>query len=751
MLLRYWFPIALVALLLLALPGLVLFAFDLFGREAEVNSYLEGRFGFSHHLPVSLAAASLLFLVPIGIVLLYFLRLKRKPVAVPTTFLWKKSIEDLHVNRLMQWLRRNVLLLLQILAILAILYAVLGPRLHGSATSGKHYILLIDNSASMSATDVQPNRLEWAKAEAQKEIDAATDNDVGLVIAFNSSAEIRQSWTTNRALLRKAVDDIKPTSNPTRIEEALSLAESLPNPTRSTENEAMRPENPEPGKERTYAQVEGIPAEVHLFSDGRFADVPDFSLTNLQMNFHVPGTPGTGSADNIGIVHMNVVRDEDDPTRLQVAVRLLNFRDQPAQATLALDVLARGSTVRDARQRPVYLPRRIIEPPPDGDPNKPGKDVPGEQTVRFDLTGVEENADVVLRAKLAGNTDAFPLDDEAWLVLGIVRKARVLIAGPSNPVLRHFFDSKSTRQVAEVQYIEPELLKDRENYLDPARSGEFDLVIFDRCAPATEEEMPRANTFFIGQPPPPWKTEEASKPDDPYRVEKVLFPQVRGWTDQHPIMHGLRGWHELEIAEGFRVKNLPERTPRLLEGDRDLVLMFALSRQAYSDIVLAFPLETTDAKWNTRWFLKPLFPLFLRNLLYGLGNIRDATAEETVRPGQIKLLRPSSATNEVRVTSPSGQSVKLERGTRADFAFGGTTEVGVYTASWPGETRRFAVNLFDPEESHIEPRPLVQIGAEKVQAGQTRKQPRELWRWLVLAGLIFLLVEWWIYNRRVQV
>ena len=54
---------------------------------------------------------------------------------------------------------------------------------------------MIDNSASMSATDVKPNRLDWAKAEALKEIDAATDADFGMVIVFNSTAEIRQSYT----------------------------------------------------------------------------------------------------------------------------------------------------------------------------------------------------------------------------------------------------------------------------------------------------------------------------------------------------------------------------------------------------------------------------------------------------------------------------------------------------------------------------------------------------------------------------
>jgi hypothetical protein len=644
MLLRYWFPIALVALLVLALPGLVVFGADLLGYQAEVNRWLEDRFALSHHLPIPLTAATLLVLVPVLIVLLYFLRLKRKPQPVPSTFLWKKSIEDLHVNRLMQWLRRNVLLLLQLLAILAIIYAILGPRLHGSVESGRHYILIIDNSASMSATDGKPNRLELAKAEALKEIDAATDSDSGMVIVFNSAAEIRQSYTTNRALLRRAVEAIGPTQQPTKIEEALSLAESLANPTRSTENEAVRPQDPEPGKARTYVPAEGIAAEVHLFTDGRFADVPDFAVTeNFNLRFHLAGTPEV--ADNVGIVKMDAVRDELEPTRLQVAVRVLNFRREPVQGSLNLDVLAQGRIVRDTRRRAIYLPARIIEPPQkEGDS---AKDIPGEQIIRFDLTGIDENADVTLRAKLVTNGDAFPLDDEAWLVLGIVRKGRVLIVGPDNPALRFFFDARATRQVADVHYIGPDKLDDRKNYLDPARAGEYDLVIFDRCGPATEEDMPRANTFFIGYPPPPWKPAEDGKANDPMRAERVQFPQVRGWTDQHPVMRGLRGWHELEIAEGFRLNNLPERTPRLLEGDRDLVLMFTLSRQAYTDLVLAFPLETIDAKWNTRWFLKPLFPLFLRNLLYSLGNVRDAAAEETVKPGQVKHLRPGIATEQV--------------------------------------------------------------------------------------------------------
>jgi hypothetical protein len=750
MFLRFWFPICLALLVLVSLPAFVAFGAEVAGYGGEVNAWLEGTTGLSHHTAINTWAAIILFLAPFVLLLLYFLKLKRKPQAVPSTFLWKKSIEDLHVNRLLQWLRKNVLLLLQLLVLLAAIYAVLAPRLHGTEASGRHYILMIDNSASMSATDVKPNRLEWARAEALKEIDAATDADIGMVIVFNSTAEIRQSYTANRDLLRRAIEAVEPTQNPTHVDEALSLAASLANPLFSTEDAAVRPENVEPGKERTYAAAEGIPADIHLYSDGRFADVPNIALGNLQLTFHSPHAGEPGTADNVGIVRFDAVRDEQDPTRLQAFVRVFNFRNVPVQAGVDLDVSTEGRAVQDVRHRDLKLPARVYQPPVPDDPSPTNtvKDDPGEAVAKFDLTGIDENADVTLRVKLTGVKDAFAADDEAWLVLGIVRKARILIVTTGNPLLEYFFESRATKTVAEVTTIKPAQLKDSGSYTQPARDGKYDLVIFDRCGPDREEDLPRSNTFFVGYPPPPWHFGGA---DDGFRVQPVQFPPIRGWSDVDPVMRGLRGWHELEIVEAYRFPNLPPKTPRLVEGEQDLLLLFTLQRQAYKDLVLAFPLATDDARWNTRWFLKPLFPLFLRNLLYTLGNVRDATTEETVRPGSPKTLRPFGDVKNVQVRAPSGNSTRLDRGTRAEFSFGETGELGVYEAVWEDQTRRFAVNLFDTNESHIEPRPSVKIGETEVQAGPTRKQPRELWRWVVAAGLVFLLVEWWIYNRRVQV
>src|SRR5882757_1483901 len=95
------------------------------------------------------------------LLLLYFLKLRRREQAVSSTFLWKKAIQDLQVNAPFQKLRRNLLLLLQLLLLIALILALARPVANYRPGAGKQTVILIDRSASMGSKDIDGHtRLE---------------------------------------------------------------------------------------------------------------------------------------------------------------------------------------------------------------------------------------------------------------------------------------------------------------------------------------------------------------------------------------------------------------------------------------------------------------------------------------------------------------------------------------------------------------------------------------------------------------
>src|SRR5215469_8287927 len=79
------------------------------------------------------ASALWWFLLAVPIVLLYLLRKKRQRLIVPSTLLWRRAIEEIEATVPFKRLRRNLLLLLQLLVLAAIVLALARPALNSSA------------------------------------------------------------------------------------------------------------------------------------------------------------------------------------------------------------------------------------------------------------------------------------------------------------------------------------------------------------------------------------------------------------------------------------------------------------------------------------------------------------------------------------------------------------------------------------------------------------------------------------------
>jgi hypothetical protein len=84
------------------------------------------------------AAWAVMAAIPLAIIALYFLKLKRQPLEVPSTYLWHRVIEDLHVNSFWQKLRKSLLLFLQLLVAALAILALLRPGWQGQTLEAEN-------------------------------------------------------------------------------------------------------------------------------------------------------------------------------------------------------------------------------------------------------------------------------------------------------------------------------------------------------------------------------------------------------------------------------------------------------------------------------------------------------------------------------------------------------------------------------------------------------------------------------------
>src|ERR1041384_1323975 len=223
-----------------------------------------------------LTPAAFWFLGSIPILIVFYL-LKRKRVArvVPSTLLWQKFLAESQASAPFQRLRHNWLLIFQLLLLLAIL-ALARPYFSSKVTGGRIIVAILDASASMQSTDESPSRFEKARKDALKLVDSIHDNDQMVVLQASANTEVRQSPTSEKSSLRRAIESAQATDSPTHLSEALKLEQTL------IQNNAK--------------------AEIHLFSDGASPNLNEFENKGLPLVYHQCGVRGA----NVGIVNLEV-------------------------------------------------------------------------------------------------------------------------------------------------------------------------------------------------------------------------------------------------------------------------------------------------------------------------------------------------------------------------------------------------------------------------------------------------------------
>ncbi|OUT59909.1 MAG: hypothetical protein CBB71_09225 [Rhodopirellula sp. TMED11] len=653
---------------------------------------------------------ALFSLIPAGIILLYFLKLRREPVQIPSTFLWARTVEDLHVNSLFQRIRKNLLLFLQLLAILLAAFALLSPGFRGERSNFGRTIYLLDTSASMMADDVDDaeNRFEAARKQIRERIDTMSSSDTAMLITFSDRSEVMQSYTGDRAKLRDALNRVQLTNRTTDIYGALKAADGLANPRRSSTM----------GDTADIQVADAMNADLVIYSDGGFPDVSEFNVGNLAPTYI---RIGSDDVENVGIVAFTADRNIETPDEVKAYGTVVNYGKLAQSFTLSLYV---NGQWRDSTG--VQLD-------------------PGEESgISFPLTGQEDAASIEIRLENEDDLpyqDALPLDNVAYAGLRPMRTVSVLLITEGNRPMEVGMSTANAKKMSIVD-VQPTSYLDSEEYAARASSGLDDLIVYDRCQP---KDMPATNTFFIGALP----SNEWEWTSDPGQV--LLIDSDR----THPLMRYLE-LYSLLIFEGRSVKG-PEGTQELLASDSGAVLSLA-PREGFQDLVLAFEIISTDDEGNlltnTNWFSERSWPVFLLNVLRHLAGAADESAAGTFRPGETVRLRVASELPEVDIARGSGTPETVMTGSNGIIQFVDTDAPGVYqVTSGEGDEQElvemFCINLFSSLESNVTPRQNFDLGYEAIQAEGTTERRMEYWRWLLLIVLLVLAGEWWLYNHRI--
>ncbi len=638
-------------------------------------------------------------LIPPAIILLYFLKLRRNPLEVPSTFLWRRTIEDMHVNSLWQRLRQNLLLFLQLLILGLLMLACLRPSWQAQSRLKNRLIFLVDTSASMSANDEQPSRLAVAKQKVDDLIEQMAPGDVAMLVSFSDRAKVEQPFTTNKGLLKSHLAAIQPTQRPSDITEALQVAAGLANPGRSGDANAG-----------DVAAAEAMPADVFILSDGGFRTIPEFSWGNLNP-IYLP--IGSAEARNLAIAAFNVQPNPARPDRMEAFIEVQSFSPDQHDVELGLKL---DDVLLDAAQ--LTIP-------------------PGETAAtsfRFDR--IESGT---LSVSLDPQDD-LAADNRAFAAINPARRANVMLVTSENDALEMGLGTDTARKVADISIMEPAGMASGE-FQRNADEGAYDLVIFDRCRP---EVMPKANTLFFGAVPPGdvW-SEEAT----------VNGPQIIDVELSHPLMKYLV-FGDVRIAAATPIEG-PPGAQILVDSDAGALCAIA-PREGFEDVVVGFEIFRKDDAGNTipntDWPIRSSFPLFCKNVLEYLAGANTTEPLTSTLPGQPVFVRVDASGRSITVQSPDGTRTEAVRDRNNAYLFAETNQTGVYEVLPDGQTasQRFAVNLFDATESRIVPQAAFETAWNKVAArAGFETTRRDAWRWILLFAVVVLLAEWYIYNRRV--
>lgn len=162
-----------------------------------------------------------------GIVLLYLLKQKVDNHKISALNLWKEAYENIQASVPWEKFRNNILMYMQIAALILLVIALMSPYIAGSGKGYSNVLIIIDNSASMSGIYQDgESKLDTAKKQAQ---DYVSNND-GIrytVMTASNTTDILVSGSSDKGRITDVINNIEATDIAGSLEMAQSMVQSM--------------------------------------------------------------------------------------------------------------------------------------------------------------------------------------------------------------------------------------------------------------------------------------------------------------------------------------------------------------------------------------------------------------------------------------------------------------------------------------------------------------------------------------------
>lgn len=290
-------------------------------------------------LPVELLSWSGLFALGLlaPLVVLYVLRIKRQRKKVATTWLWAAAQRDLLARHPFKKLIAQIPLLIQAIVLVLLALALARPATRGRAFTGDHIAIVIDTSASMSASATEhaiegkaTTRLDLAKQVAKDIVASVQPGSDVLVLEAALDARLASPLDRDLVRVKAAIERLSTRDVEGDLGAAVALA-----------IDRLR-------------QLGGS-RRIVVVTDGNLARPAAFGKTAIPVEVITVGAP----ADNAAIARVDVRSGMDPITKkeqVQAFLLVANFGTKPRELYV---------TMREQNASDVLASRKVLAQPGD--------------------------------------------------------------------------------------------------------------------------------------------------------------------------------------------------------------------------------------------------------------------------------------------------------------------------------------------------------------------------------------------------